>query len=99
MQIEMDEYLLQVEVTDYTPGDPGRTYGAWEDCYPPEPEEIEFEVTSGWRFDDDGGEFELTKEECAQVASDHCELIEEILLRDMRQEPDFDEPDFGSEAA
>lgn len=98
MQIEMDEYVLEVEVTDYTPGDPGRTYGAWEDCYPPEPEEIEFEVISGQRFEDDVA-VDLTKEECQQVASDHCELIEEILLRDMRKEPDIDEPDFGSEAA
>lgn len=97
MKIEMDEYELEVEVTDYTPGDPSRTYGAWEDCYPPEPEEIEFEVISGQRFDDDVA-VDLTKEECTQVAYDHSELIEEILLRDMRKEQDIDEPDFGSEA-
>ncbi len=38
------EIPVKVRVTHYTPGDPGRLSGPPENCYPPEPEEIAFEV-------------------------------------------------------
>lgn len=38
------EINLNVVVTSYCPGDPGRISGPPEDCYPPEPAEIEFDL-------------------------------------------------------
>ena len=38
------ELELEINVTSYSPGTPGRFTGAWEDCYPEEPAEIEFDV-------------------------------------------------------
>ena len=35
---------LDITITSYIPGDPGRISGPPEHCYPPEPPEIEFEV-------------------------------------------------------
>lgn len=34
----------QCEVTSYRPGVPARVTGAWEDCYPAEPEEFEYRI-------------------------------------------------------
>jgi hypothetical protein len=31
----------------YYPGNPGRTTGPWEDCYPPEPAEVEYDAVVG----------------------------------------------------
>jgi hypothetical protein len=47
MKTELEIYVevaVLVRVTAYTPGDPGRVSGPPEACYPPEAEEIEFEV-------------------------------------------------------
>ena len=47
MKTELEIYVefpVRIRVTHYTPGDPGRVSGPPEACYPPEAEEIEFEV-------------------------------------------------------
>jgi len=36
---------IEVDITSYYEGDPGRISGPPEDCYPPEPAEVEFEIT------------------------------------------------------
>ena len=41
---EIDEVPCLIEVTDYELGDPGRTSGRPEDCYPPEPGWVEYRV-------------------------------------------------------
>jgi len=38
------EFPVRVRVTHYTPADPGRVSGPPEACYPPEAEELHFEV-------------------------------------------------------
>ena len=43
-EIEREDVEITLEVSgSWTPGDPGRTYGPIEDCYPPEPPEAEVE--------------------------------------------------------
>jgi len=44
MKIEFRGYDLEVEVTFYTPGNPGVTSGPPENCYPPEAEEIDWKI-------------------------------------------------------
>jgi len=34
----------QIKVTSYSPAVAGRTWGRYEDCYPDEPEEFDFDV-------------------------------------------------------
>lgn len=40
LEVEVEGQTLRLTY-DYTPGDPGRTSGPPERCYPPEPEEVE----------------------------------------------------------
>lgn len=61
---------LEITVTSYFPGDPGRTSGPPENCYPPEPPEIEFEIRT------------LTGHELSESDFDAAEwdtLIDEVL--------------------
>ena len=39
-----DEIEVEIRVDSFTPGDPGRYYGPWEDSWPAEPAEIEWSV-------------------------------------------------------
>lgn len=52
--------------------------------------EIEFDVIAGTETDEDGNQFELTKEQLADVQNEHSELIEEKLWEELREEPDYD---------
>ncbi|MCP4230972.1 MAG: hypothetical protein GY771_12615 [bacterium] len=45
MKIDSDYFGMTIEFS-YYPGDPGKTYGRPEDCYPPEPAEVEIENIS-----------------------------------------------------
>jgi hypothetical protein len=40
------EMTFTVKITSYHPADPGRTTGPYDQCYPPEPAEIEFDLTT-----------------------------------------------------
>lgn len=40
--IPFSDLPLKIEIETYSPGDPGRFSGLPENCYPPEPEEVEF---------------------------------------------------------
>ena len=42
--VERNEGEIELEIVgSYSPGSPGRTYGLPENCYPPEPDEVEIE--------------------------------------------------------
>jgi len=44
MKIEFRGYDLEVEVTFYTPGNPGVTSGPPENCFPPEDEDVDWQL-------------------------------------------------------
>lgn len=46
-EIEVDGWQLFIKVTRYQPETAGRLFALPEDCYPPEPAEVEFEVDVG----------------------------------------------------
>lgn len=77
-EIDLDEYLLSVEVTrcevvepDYRCRDSADDYYGYS--------ELEFNITSGSVFDEDGNETELDLNGCAAVADEHAERIEDRL--------------------
>lgn len=76
--IELDEYVLQVEITDLTdiPPNPS-SWDSQEDYYGCR--ELEFSVISGEVYDEDGNATDLGRNGCAAVAERHAELIEEKL--------------------
>ncbi len=76
--IELDEYVLQVEITDLTDIKPDPTsWASPEDYYGCR--ELEFSVISGEVYDEDGNATDLGRNGCAAVAELHAELIEELL--------------------
>lgn len=44
--IEVRNTPIQIGVTSFTPVTPGRTHGSWEDCFPDEGGECEWELIS-----------------------------------------------------
>jgi len=66
---------------DYYPGDPGRTYGPPENCYPPEPDEIEILSV---KINDE--EVELTEDELEKledrIYNDAGDLYAQVLESD-----------------
>jgi hypothetical protein len=77
-EIDLDEYLLSVEVTHCADVKPDHTSWASDwDYYGYR--EMEFEVISGSVFDEDGNETELDVNGCAAVADEHAERIEDRL--------------------
>ena len=86
-EIDLDEYRLAVEVThcldvkpDYRCRDSDWDYYGYR--------EMEFEVTSGTIFDEDGNETDLGRNGCAAVAERYAEDIEDrlwSLIDEMRE--------------
>jgi hypothetical protein len=70
------EITFTVNVTSYHPADPGRTTGPYDQCYPPEPAEIEFDLTkAGLEIP-----YELfTEEEWEAIEAEVLELHERQL--------------------
>ncbi|WP_236175948.1 hypothetical protein [Pseudomonas pseudonitroreducens] len=94
--ISIEQYELTVEITDYSPGRAGKYSGPWEDCYPDEPEELEFEVVSGLVYDEDNNVEDLGANGCAALAEKYAEFIEEELwlqVDDERDDSDYDRGD------
>lgn len=77
-EIDLDEFVLQVEITDLTntPADP-TSWASPDDFYGCR--ELEFSVVSGMVYDEDGNATDLGRNGCAAVAEQHAELIEELL--------------------
>jgi hypothetical protein len=72
-------------ILSYYPGDPGRLSGPPEHCYPPEPEEVEWELC-----DEEGNilvVLPLTEKQYQDIESQILDFIHNA------QNEDFDEPD------
>jgi hypothetical protein len=89
-EIEIDEYLLRVEITDLTDitSDPA-SWASPEDFHGCR--EIEFCVVSGEIYDEDGKTGDLDSTQCADVAEQHAELIEGLLWRIIDGQKEADE--------
>jgi hypothetical protein len=80
----MDEFEIRVcgipaiaRVTHYRPGDPGRTWGPPERCYPPEPAELEWVVLDRRGRPAPWLERKLTDAERVRIGCDLIEYLEE----------------------
>lgn len=78
--VEIDDVEYVARVTSYYPGDPGRTSGPPEMCYPPEPPEIEWEL---WTVDDKPAPDEV-------LTSQREDEITDQLLEWLQEEQDDD---------
>ncbi len=77
-EIDLDEYLLSVEVTHCAVVEPDcRCRDSADDYYGYS--ELEFTITSGSVFDEDGNETEMDLNGCAAVADEHAERIKDRL--------------------
>jgi len=77
-EIDLEEYLLSVEVTHCEVVEPDyRCRDSADDYYGYS--ELEFTITSGSVFDEDGNETELGRNGCAGVAEQYAEDIEDRL--------------------
>lgn len=61
----------KIKVLSYYPGSPGRTWGAWEDCYPAEDEEFEFEVYDRRGRRAEWLERKLKSEDCDRILAEY----------------------------
>jgi len=89
-EIIVEEFSLQVEITDLTDTPPNPS--SWEspaDYYGCR--ELEFSVVSGRSFDEEGKVTELGANGCAAAADLHAEYIEEQLWQiiDAKKESDL----------
>ena len=88
--VSLDGYDLVVEITHYSAGYRGVYNALPENCYPDEPDELEFDVIAGIETDEDGTEIEMTKEQLAEVQNEYADLIEQKLWEEIKEEPDYD---------
>lgn len=87
--IELDEFVLQVEITDLTDIKPDPTsWASPEDFYGCR--ELEFSVVSGEVYDENGVATDLGRNGCAAVAEQHAELIEGLLWQIIDDEKESD---------
>ena len=88
-QIEVEDLVLQVEITDLTDikGNPN----SWDS-----PEgycgcrELEFTVVAGVRIDEDGNASDLGRNGCAAATEMHAELIEDLLWQEIADQSESD---------
>ena len=89
---ENDDLLtFFVEVTHYSAGRPAKIWALPEDCYPEEPEEIEFDVVKITLTDEDGNVTDVTKD---IDVSDYSDYLEEKLLETMKGEAESQDYDY-----
>jgi len=75
--ITIENYKIEVLVTHYFPGDPGKINGPPENCYPPEPSEIEYEIVTETNLEELGAQ--LIYEKYGDTLD---EIVEEAYLED-----------------
>lgn len=83
----IEQYTLEVEITSCVdvPGDSSTWASDW-DYYGYR--EMEFEVVSGVEYDEDGNETDLGRNDCAAVAEQYAEEIEDALWNQLADEAD-----------
>ena len=82
VQIGDDEHDCEVKFTAY-PGDPGRTYGPPEFCYPPEPAEVEIlSVMVGLDDRINDLTYEATQELESRILEDLFDQAHERAMKD-----------------
>ncbi len=74
-EINIGGDMFYVEVTRFCGGRPAKTWGPWEDCYPEEPAEIEFDVLAVDVEDEDGEIITLE----GDAAVDYAQKVMETL--------------------
>ena len=77
------EIEFTVKITSYHPADPGRLSGPYDQCYPPEPAEIEYTLTTAAGFEIPYDLF--TEDEWEAICDEVLDTYEEELQSD--QEP------------
>lgn len=81
MELDGVPYLVKGEMS-YYPGDPGRLYGRPENCYPPEPDEIDI-VSERWYADPNGLE---PIEKPRELTEEEDERFYEMVIEDARED-------------
>lgn len=96
ISVYLDDYEFNCTITYYSAGRPAKTWALPEDCYPEEPEELEFDVDSVFAYNENGDLVEiLDKAEKGAIISEYVDRIEDKILEDIREdaEDDFDYPE------
>lgn len=75
---EDNEYEVRIVVTGFHSGYAGRYDGPWEDCYPDEPPEVEFDVYCEGKLRNDLYEF-ADYEDILDKAEKHYKELWEII--------------------
>lgn len=79
-EINIQGDMVYVEVTAFYGGRAAKVWGPWEDCYPEEPAEIEYDILAIEVEDEDGEITELTGQAaidyaCEQYGDDLCDKV------------------------
>lgn len=91
VSVELDDYVFDCTITHYSAGSPAKTWALPEDCYPEEPEELEFDADSVFVYDENGDLVEiLDKGEKEAIISEYVDRIEDKILEDIREEAEED---------
>jgi len=62
-------------LTHYHPGDPGRTYGPPEDCWPPEPAEMDWTILDGRGRPAPWLERKMTDQDVDRISDQFLEML------------------------
>ena len=89
--VELDEYVFDCTITYYSAGLPAKTWALPEDCYPEEPEELEFDVDYVFVYDSEENLAEIIdKQEKEAIISEYADRIEDKILEEIREEAEED---------
>jgi hypothetical protein len=97
-EVIIEDYVLQCKVTYWSVTKPNpNSWSSPDDFYGSK--ELEFEVVSGFMYDEDGGRVDMGKNACAGVAEQYAEEIEADLWEHLRDEADCAAEDAAADRA
>lgn len=97
-EVIIEDYVLQCRVTYHSVTKPNpNSWASPEDFYGHQ--ELEFEVASGFMYDEDGGRVDMGKNACAGVAEQYAEEIEEILWEHLQDDANCAAEDAAADRA